>query len=97
MYCIRARKKVLPVTHNNNAKIGQEIGEGRGVLIIEKERCKGCQLCIGACPRGCLKLSDTLNKRGVRSAEFYLKDRCTGCALCAVMCPDVCIEVKKNS
>jgi 2-oxoglutarate ferredoxin oxidoreductase subunit delta len=58
------------------------------------ERCKGCGLCVGACPKGILEMqSEKLNKGGYFTAECSDVDACTGCALCAVMCPDCAIEV----
>jgi len=64
-------------------------------IIIDKERCKGCLLCINACPKGLIKKSSQLNKRGLNYAEFKESDECAGCAMCAVICPDCCIEVYK--
>lgn len=64
-------------------------------IIIDKERCKGCLLCISACPKGLIKKSRQLNKCGLNYAEFKESDACAGCAMCAVICPDCCIEVYK--
>lgn len=66
-----------------------------GSIKIERERCKGCQLCIDSCPKGLIGLDKSLNKRGVR--PVYFKDgECTGCTLCAQVCPECCIEVYKR-
>ncbi|MFH0739091.1 MAG: 4Fe-4S dicluster domain-containing protein [Candidatus Omnitrophota bacterium] len=62
-------------------------------IDINKERCKGCFLCISVCPKGMLKKSKQLNKRGLNYAEFIDTGSCVGCSLCAVICPDCCIEV----
>jgi NAD-dependent dihydropyrimidine dehydrogenase PreA subunit len=49
----------------------------RGKIEIEKDECKGCAVCIDACPPKVIRLSDSLNVQGYHSAE-YLGDGCTG-------------------
>jgi 2-oxoglutarate ferredoxin oxidoreductase subunit delta len=66
-------------------------------VVFNEERCKGCGLCILACPKKCLVISNKINNQGYTVAGLpeEEKDQCTGCALCAEMCPDVVIEVWK--
>jgi len=64
-----------------------------GQIQIDKERCKGCGLCIDVCPKECIHLSEELNLKGYFVATFDAGDACTGCGNCAVMCPDVAIAV----
>jgi len=64
-----------------------------GKVVINKEKCKGCLLCISVCPRGALKTDAKLNKKGVKTVIFDSAKDCAGCAMCAVMCPECCIEV----
>lgn len=61
---------------------------------IDKERCKGCELCISVCPKKILGLSEKVNTQGYHFVEQKGTD-CIGCALCARICPDVVIEVYK--
>ena len=63
----------------------------RGTLRIERERCKGCELCIPACPPRVLTMSDEVNGMGFRYPE--LSPGCTGCRACLLVCPDFCFEV----
>jgi len=63
-------------------------------ITINKDKCKGCMLCIGVCPKNSIKPSKNLNKKGVKSAVYTGKD-CIACMQCALICPDVCIEVYK--
>ncbi len=68
-----------------------------GRIVIDIERCKGCELCRSACPQNVVELSTELNAKGYR--PVILLDphhECTGCALCAVVCPDGCITVYKD-
>ena len=62
---------------------------------FREERCKGCGLCIIACPKKIIQLSTRINRSGYTSAEIEDMDSCTGCSFCAEMCPDVVITVFK--
>jgi 2-oxoglutarate ferredoxin oxidoreductase subunit delta len=62
-------------------------------IKIREERCKGCALCINACPKKIIGLADYINKNGYNPATLKDKDACTGCGACYALCPDVCIEV----
>ena len=64
-------------------------------IKLRRERCKGCGLCIAACPKGILRLGTRINRSGYPYVEVKDMDACTGCALCAEMCPDVAILVYK--
>jgi 2-oxoglutarate ferredoxin oxidoreductase subunit delta len=64
----------------------------KGTVEIAKEICKGCELCIVACPQESLHLSRQINLRGYRFAELK-DDNCTGCLNCALVCPDSAITV----
>ena len=65
----------------------------KGTIHIDKERCKGCALCIELCTRGCISLSEELNLKGYFVAAFDDQTDCNACRNCALMCPDVAIEV----
>lgn len=68
-----------------------------GRIEIDFERCKGCELCLPACPPNVIHLSSLLNGKGYRPAAFTDQaEQCTGCALCAVVCPDACITVYRE-
>lgn len=60
---------------------------------IDKEYCKGCELCITACPRSVLVMSQEINKSGYYYSVFKNREDCNSCTLCAIICPDACIEV----
>ncbi len=66
-------------------------------VIIRVDTCKGCGLCMTACPQKILRLAtDKLNAKGYHPAEVTDMTKCKGCALCALMCPDVAIKVEKE-
>ncbi|MBR0138980.1 MAG: 4Fe-4S binding protein [Firmicutes bacterium] len=64
-------------------------------LSFDRERCKGCGLCVDACPKGLLVLSEKINKKGHPAAEITDQEACIGCAMCATMCPDCVITVER--
>ena len=63
------------------------------VISINKEKCKGCQLCILFCPSKNLVLSEDLNKKGIKYAKVKDVSFCTGCGFCFLVCPECCIEI----
>jgi len=66
-------------------------------IKIDKDRCKGCGLCIIYCPVKKLAFSPALNKRGVHYAEGKSGITCIGCGRCYLICPDACIEVYEET
>ena len=63
----------------------------RGTVVLDAERCKGCELCIPACPPEVLRMSTQRNSSGYLLPE--LLEGCTGCGACLMVCPDFCFEV----
>ena len=69
----------------------------QGVIIINKERCKGCSLCIEACPFSLLQIAvRKVNTKGYPYVEQINETNCIGCSNCAVVCPDGCITVYRK-
>ncbi len=68
----------------------------RGSVTFDIETCKGCELCIAACPQESLALSHELNGQGFHYAVL-IKDNCTGCTNCALVCPDAVITVYREN
>jgi 2-oxoglutarate ferredoxin oxidoreductase subunit delta len=67
----------------------------KGAVVIDTERCKGCDLCIVACPSNVLALSKDANTKGYNYSYMTNPDNCVGCVACAYVCPDACITVYK--
>lgn len=65
-------------------------------VTFDGNACKGCGLCVMACPKKIIALSKThINNKGYYIAEVAEMDKCIGCASCARMCPDCVITVEK--
>ena len=65
-------------------------------VTFDEAQCKGCGLCVTACPKKIVALAgDKLNAKGYHPACVEDMDKCIGCAFCATMCPDCVITVEK--
>ena len=65
-------------------------------VTFKTDLCKGCGLCVSACPKKILVMSkDVINAKGHHLAEMTNQEACIGCAFCATMCPDCVITVEK--
>lgn len=66
-------------------------------VMINELVCKGCGLCVRACPKAVLALAKVkLNPKGYHPAEVVNQEACIGCASCARTCPDVAIRIEKE-
>ena len=65
---------------------------GKG-LYIDKEKCKGCGLCIEMCPVEVLEFSNELNSRGIFPVTLKPGGRCTMCTQCEYICPDFALYI----
>jgi 2-oxoglutarate ferredoxin oxidoreductase subunit delta len=68
----------------------------QGAIVVNIDRCKGCAVCIEACPSQVISLAPTVNGKGYRYAFMEKPDLCTGCANCAIVCPDGVITVYRK-
>ncbi|HEU4401261.1 MAG TPA: ferredoxin family protein [Candidatus Polarisedimenticolia bacterium] len=59
----------------------------RGFVVIRQEECKGCGMCILACPVGCLSFAEALNHQGYHPI-VYAGDGCRADGLCFYACPE---------
>lgn len=65
-------------------------------VIIAKDTCKGCGLCVTVCPKTILRLSESeINAKGYSPVEVTDMALCIGCAACARMCPDLVFTIEK--
>ena len=69
----------------------------RGTVVVNTERCKGCNLCVVACPTNVLDLqAKEVNNKGYHFAYMKQSEECIGCAACGSVCPDGCIDVYRS-
>jgi len=67
----------------------------KGAVVVDIERCKGCNLCVVACPTKVLSLAREVNGKGYHYSEMINPEACIGCASCGLVCPDSVITVYK--
>jgi 2-oxoglutarate ferredoxin oxidoreductase subunit delta len=68
----------------------------KGWIQVDSKYCKGCELCVSACPQEVIALDqDKLTAKGYHPAVLA-HEGCTGCGICALVCPDVAIEVYRE-
>lgn len=66
-------------------------------ITINEERCKGCGLCVRACPKQIIEICKAkLNAKGYHPAAVVRPEECIACASCARTCPDVVIRIEKD-
>lgn len=63
-------------------------------IIVDDQYCKGCGLCVDACPKDIVVLDQNrITAKGYHPAMLVDESKCNGCTFCALMCPDVAITV----
>ena len=66
-------------------------------IEVAAERCKGCELCVGACPKHILELDTaTVNALGHHPIHVLDMGPCTSCALWARICPDAVFTIYRG-
>ena len=65
-------------------------------VTFNEDLCKGCGLCVDACPKHLLEIAKgNIYAKGHSPARITAQEKCIGCAFCATMCPDCVITVEK--
>lgn len=75
-----------------------------GIAHIDQSRCAGCSTCVGACPKGIIRMVRTDSEvmllcssrdRGAATAKTC-KSGCIACGICVKNCPQGAIEIENN-
>jgi 2-oxoglutarate ferredoxin oxidoreductase subunit delta len=65
----------------------------KGWIEVSDKFCKGCELCVSACPQDVLSLDlDHLTPKGYHPV-YLISEGCTGCGICAIICPEAALTV----
>jgi len=71
---------------------------------INPKYCKGCNICIYICPKGCYSKGDDISELGYTVPKVSAGEKCFNrgrtskmiCELCVLSCPDQAISWKKE-
>jgi len=65
-------------------------------VVVSKEYCKSCGLCINICPAKVLAVSREINLLGYNPVEVVNPENCRECGFCYLVCPDAALTVEVN-
>ncbi|WP_456472326.1 4Fe-4S dicluster domain-containing protein [Methanocaldococcus sp.] len=65
-------------------------------IIVNKELCKGCYICINFCPKKVFVVDKEMNDKGIYPSKPENVEKCSNCKICELMCPDQAIVVIKE-
>jgi 2-oxoglutarate ferredoxin oxidoreductase subunit delta len=69
----------------------------RGWVEVDLLYCKGCELCVAACPQHVMGLDmDHLTPKGYHPVSL-VQEGCTGCAICALVCPESALTIYRET
>jgi 2-oxoglutarate ferredoxin oxidoreductase subunit delta len=69
----------------------------KGWIEVNELYCKGCELCVSACPQHVLEIDMVaLTPKGYHPVALH-GEGCTGCGICAVVCPEAALTVYREA
>lgn len=93
------------LTPQNRIALDEEAGrclgcgfeiEGLTEVLVDEDRCKGCALCVDACPYQILEMANRFNSQSYEPAAAKEPKKCRGCDWCDLVCPDAAITIKRE-
>jgi 2-oxoglutarate ferredoxin oxidoreductase subunit delta len=69
----------------------------KGWIEVDELYCKGCDLCVTACPPQVLSLDmEHLTLKGYHPVQI-ISEGCTGCGICSIVCPEAALTVFRQA
>lgn len=56
-------------------------------VTLNREKCKGCLLCLDICPNSLFIIDDELNESGFKPIKMVDQEYCLNCMDCYLICP----------
>lgn len=64
------------------------------VFIVDRDRCKGCKICVAVCPYDAIFMST--DKKTKNGHAFPVENtKCKACKKCLYACPDFALSIYK--
>ena len=79
-----------PPEAHGNSDCGKSNMKPKKRLVINRDWCKGCGICVAFCPKEVLVLDDR------DKACWAYPEKCINCELCELRCPDMAITLEEN-
>lgn len=48
----------------------KEVEHKMARIVVDEDRCKGCEICVSVCPKRVIELADHFNRQGYRPARM---------------------------
>jgi 2-oxoglutarate ferredoxin oxidoreductase subunit delta len=81
----------------DNSLSDKERGGEPASIHINQKWCKGCYICLEACPKKVFEKSPEVAGKGFNPVVAAHPEQCTHCWQCEMLCPDLAIHVAKES
>lgn len=64
-------------------------------IHIDKDLCKGCGLCVEACPTNVYEITGETNRKGFAVVTAAHAEKCVKCRICEKTCPDLALYIEE--
>ncbi len=65
-------------------------------VTLDRERCRGCLLCLDICPNDLFVRDHQPNQAGALPAAMRYEEYCINCMRCVTICPDQAFNVPEH-